>query len=1424
MPIPSQHHKLFQAYRRQMKRFLWFVMSCCVTLLLSEPLLPLWNLSGDEIDRFVTIGYTKSIAATPPPAPVQPEQKVLVAEVVVEGVTGKLADLIYKTASTKPGKVTTRSQLQEDINAIFKTGWFSNVQAVPKDTPKGVQVAFIVKLNPTLRQVRLTTTSEGKPIISEIMVNDIFRSQYGETLNYQSLQSGIIQINKWYEKNGYSLAQIRDTHKVNDDGTIILKVAEGVIESVKVKFKNGESNYVTEGKLPIAVILKAVSVKSGMVFNRAQIEADLKQVFGLAAFDDVKISLDPGIKNSENVIVVFNVDEKNNEKENLLQTSAAILKAEAELTTARQNKDPVAEATALRILARIQSDVSKYQTALKLSQSVNDRFGIAEAYRGLAYINTESIKDKDSDDVKKEKEKKNKNQSIVNYKLALKIYQELKNDNQSAIVLMNMGFLYEELEEYSAAIEVYQQALSLLENIKKPFWQAFTLINLADNYREIDETDQALTLQQKALIILKKLKQNPGNLDSTSILSKSRSIKVGPKLGSLKAGAKFSSTTGSQGKIQYYIAKEDFEQESLFDVQMLEAINLVNIAGIFQGKGEYQQAIYTFKEAQPLLKISPATLKMLVDTGALDSQIDAGIFADSLEACESFLIGRIYVEIGETQIAKTYFDRTLKKAESVGELFIKNHQKFNKNSDFGSFLPILSSLMPVMMNLLTSPEMKNSSFFEDWLRQYIPVIGEIITKKTDLSAKIPSILPGLNLISSYLSAQLFAKNNSHALAIEEYRKALALWQNLPNLNLSPDRQTSSESSQLLVEGLNQIKEIYYAKTHTSLSQSLLSVGKIQEAIAMDQQAIQLLKVYNSKPNSNKKQASSFLTAFTGQMPDTAMAEALHQLGKSYHANQQYDLGLQSFEQALPLWKKLDNTLQQANSEYEMAIVHRQKGNLTQAKTQIETAIDRIESDKAQLEAQKKTEGSDKSKKLKKSTTYTTYLKLSEYLASKHNYYAFYIDLLMQLHQQSPTAGYEELAFQASERSHAHGLRSMRDQANQKKTKSSAQSQGIQLAQALPLKDIQRQLLDDKTILLEYALGQDRSYLWAVTQTGIKTYVLPKQAEIDPAAKQLIELFKSRDYRLGDRVSSENDKTEIDVAQKVSQMLLAPVADQLENKKILIVGDGVLHYLPFAALPKPGKDNIPLIVDHEIIGLPSASMGLDFKTNRNPLKTPPKSLAILADPIFSRNDDRLPTGSNSEVKDLYDRLPGTRTEATQIAALVTGEKPLIKLDAEANRQLIMNAELAQYRIVHIATHGILNSQNPARSGMVLSIVDSQGNLQRSLLSTSDVFNLKLASDLVVLSGCVTALGKEVQGEGLIGMTGGLMYSGTRQVAAGLWNVDDNGTALLMNQFYQGMLKQGLSPSASLRSAQNQLLKNPNWNAPYYWAAFTIQGNS
>jgi len=186
------------------------------------------------------------------------------------------------------------------------------------------------------------------------------------------------------------------------------------------------------------------------------------------------------------------------------------------------------------------------------------------------------------------------------------------------------------------------------------------------------------------------------------------------------------------------------------------------------------------------------------------------------------------------------------------------------------------------------------------------------------------------------------------------------------------------------------------------------------------------------------------------------------------------------------------------------------------------------------------------------------------------------------------------------------------------------------------------------------------------------------------------------------------------------------------------------------------------------------------------------------------------------------LPLSRKEAEQIASLTPVEKRLTALDFDASKLKLTSANLGQYRVVHLATHGLLNSQHPELSGIVLSLVDEQGQPQDGFLRLHEIYNLELNADLVVLSACQTALGKEIKGEGLVGLTRGFMYAGAPRVVASLWKVDDEATAELMKRFYQKILREDMRPAAALRTAQVSMLKDKRWSAPYYWAGFVLQG--
>jgi CHAT domain-containing protein len=583
---------------------------------------------------------------------------------------------------------------------------------------------------------------------------------------------------------------------------------------------------------------------------------------------------------------------------------------------------------------------------------------------------------------------------------------------------------------------------------------------------------------------------------------------------------------------------------------------------------------------------------------------------------------------------------------------------------------------------------------------------------------------------------------------------------------------------------------------------------------------------------------------------------------------------------------------------------------------------------------------------------------SLYMAGRQEIYENYIDLLMEMHERETGKGYEWAALQVSERARARSLldllaegrarirqgadpallekeRGLLERLNAKdaalkklrsdeRTKSQAESVAneindlttqLQLVEARirssspryaaltrpkPLGSAEiQQLLDEDTVLLEYSLGEQRSWLWAVTRDSISSHKLPPRAEIDAAARNIYELLTARQSKKDTneedrlkRIAEADDKLRPEAAA-LGQTLLGPISMRLQQewkgKRLAVVATGALEYIPFGALTLPETEGqrdgetvgqrdsgterkrrsplptphpplpTPLIASHEIVNLPSASALALIRREVAGRQAATKALAALADPVFEADDPRLaaarknasPKGSLAfagpaksaganlaapselarSVRSFhlsrfgasgFDRLVFSSDEVDFITRFAPRSSTLKATGFEANRALVTSGELEQYRIVHFATHGLINSEHPELSGLVLSLVDESGKPQDGFLRMSEVFNLQIPADLVVLSACQTALGKEIKGEGLVGLTRGFMYAGAERVVASLWQVDDQATSELMRRFYRGMLKEKLRPAAALRAAQIEMSKISRWSAPYYWAGFVIQG--
>ena len=631
------------------------------------------------------------------------------------------------------------------------------------------------------------------------------------------------------------------------------------------------------------------------------------------------------------------------------------------------------------------------------------------------------------------------------------------------------------------------------------------------------------------------------------------------------------------------------------------------------------------------------------------------------------------------------------------------------------------------------------------------------------------------------------------------------------------------------------------------------------------------------------------------------AYTLNYIGQVYEGLGNKERALSYYRRALPLSLRAADPAGESLTRYDLAHVERARGNLNEAIQQIEAAVKIAESLRTKVSSQD--------------------LRVS-YFATVHQHYELYIDILMGLHKERPSEGFDVQAFAIGEKARARSfLESLREaqadirhdvspellarehsleemlnikaerqmQLLAKKDKEEAEKiakeisrltvefaevqdqiratspryAALTLPQPLSLKEVQLQVLDDDSLLLEYALGDERSYVWAVTRTEVSGFELPPRAEIEAAARKLYDLLTSYQTIPGqsNEQQRERERRADDLipstTASLSKLILGPLLGKLVSKRLLVVPDGALQYIPFQALTIPEKDpngepasaeewKHSLLEKHEIVNELSAStLALLLKESAE-RKPAANSVAVLADPVFEVDDPRLghaksdgrqQSDESLEVQKALramrdvgispdgvqiPRLFASRDEAESILAAAPHGTGLKFLDFDASRARVLGSELARYRIVHFATHGLINNEHPELSGIVLSLFDRQGHSQNGFLRLHDIYNLHLPADLVVLSACSTGLGKDVKGEGLIGLTRGFMYAGASGVVASLWKVDDDATAELMKRFYEAMFTKGLSPSAALRDSQLTLSQQKRWQAPYYWAGFVIQG--
>lgn len=958
-----------------------------------------------------------------------------------------------------------------------------------------------------------------------------------------------------------------------------------------------------------------------------------------------------------------------------------------------------------------------------------------------------------------------------------------------AVQLMEEGLqLYNEgtTESLRQAIEKFEAARQRYHEIELQKGEATALWHLGVAYEDLGDKQEALNRYNQALSLFKVVGDLSGEAATLARL-----------------GGVYDDLGDKQKALTFYEQALELLQE--LGNSAWEAATLIKIGTIYLVSGENQKALYYLTRAIPLLEtvedrfevaqtlnlIARAYNDLSEKQKALDSLNQSLSLFQEIENLSGAAlalnnIGTVYFEWGQYQQALNYFNQALSLSESIEDFDVKalalNH--------IGAIYFALGENQRAL----------------DHYKQAVPLFQSI----------------------GFLSGEASTRNNMGNIyqrlgktedALAEYTQALLL-----------NREVGNRAQE--------------ATTLTNMGSLYATLGEPQKALDYYKQALPLSREVGDRSGE---------------------AHTLNNLSSIYFELGQSEKAIDYLNQALPLTQAVGDQSGEAVILLNLAADQYRKGQLTEALTSVNTAIEIIEQLRSKI-------ASDD-------------LRMS-YFATVQRYYQLQLDLLMFLHQQYPERGYDTQAFNTSERSRARVLlellyesnldirqgvspqllededtllRTLKDietrrivtlnrdhteaeitaldketddtlaQLDLLKVQLKADNPAyaaLQYPEPLTLPQIQQQVLDKDSLLLQYAIGKDRSYLWAVTPTEMTVHTLPGAAELAEA----IEPFRSV------METSGNSPADIaDAAKALGDLILAPVADQLPGKRLLIVADGDLHAIPFAALSEPGNpDYTPLIAQHEIVNLPSAS-SIAISRQQVAGRTPaPKTLAVLADPVYTSDDPRIggsrtPTEVPIEVErnlrefDLRSvaRLPYTRQEADTLLALVPPNQRTAVFDFDADYDWATQTQLNQYRYIHFATHGFANPSQPELSGILLSLVNPQGSQQdKGILRLHDIFNLDLPAELVVLSACQTGLGTDTNGEGLIGLTRGLMYAGTPRTLVSLWNVNDEKTSILMSKFYRGILEGGLTPAAALRQAQIQMWQE--YRDPNLWAAFVLQG--
>jgi CHAT domain-containing protein len=1102
-------------------------------------------------------------------------------------------------------------------------------------------------------------------------------------------------------------------------------------------------------------------------------------------------------------------------------------------------------------------------------------------------------------------------QAIAKQIEALNYWRLAEDPQKEAKALYGIALWYWFRGESLKGLEYAQQAASACEALNDRGCQGAAVTSLSLIYEEIGQYQKAIDYSQQ----LPSLFPDKPELTASTLTSIGQTYSL---LGQNQKGLDYRNQA-----LSFWRARGDIVEQ---------AQTLDSITAFYLKLGEIEKAIDSQKQANAL---DPEFKRDNVSTGIANLNY---LLLSKSSCSDQFAILKQPPAVEPSANVPNSPESAPKPTTNTIESLQQSVQKYRKQEKISQEAEFLSIIGGEYARLGEYPQALDTYQQELKLRQFMgakPKEAEALEEIADILNRQGKKQEAINTLNQSLEIQrqlnirpgeadtlstlgyIYLSLGAYDSSLDTYQKALSIFRDMGELSNEitalqdmgsvygklknyPEALKLYQQAFLIAETTGNC--LYAARSKFLISQVYLDTGDDQQAVTSSNEALRIaekLSVVAGTEGKLATQAGINNVLAKAKMKQENYPEALEYAQKAqslaqqsqyrtveafvyttlaeiYVALKQPQKAIQTYRDQLALYQALSFQPEKSQTLYDLAKLERKEGNLKAALSSISEAIDIIENIRQEI--------------------VNPELKTS-FFATKQDYYALKIDILMDLHQQDSTQGYNAQAFDTSERSRARTLLELLnesnadirqgvdpkllDQENALKDKTTAlekqwselinknptdqqkaffqqerknllaQYQAIQdtirakspkyaalkYPQPLTLAQVQQQILDPDTALLQYSLGEEKSYLWVITKEGFQSYTLPRAKDIKISAIKVLNAIKQNSLD-----TSYINQT----ANQLSQLVL-PTAAKLNQKRLIIVPDGVLNYIPFSIFT---LNNQPLINQHELVNLPSSSSIALIRQETQNRKPAPKTLAILADPIFSADDQRIKVPQKQPISpknpDLYQqlalnratkklktsravgennqftRLPGTRQEAQAILALLPKTQTAAAFDEQANLNLAINPQLSQYRIIHLATHGVFNGEEPTDSGIILSLVDAKGTPINGFLRLNEIFNLNLPAELVVLSACETGLGKEIKGEGLVGLTRGFMYAGTPRVLVSLWKVDDQATAELMTRFYKLILEKKLSPVQALREAQLQIQNETEWKSPYYWSAFVLQG--